>query len=46
MEYHNLDDDSCNVNGLRRFLCSRGYDITREQATTPLNGTLWAKQHD
>jgi FkbM family methyltransferase len=46
MEYHNLDHERCNVAHLKRFLGAQGYDVTRETATTPDNGTLWAEQHD
>jgi FkbM family methyltransferase len=46
MEYHNLDTERRNVRHLKQFLTARRWVVTREQANTPTNGTLWARQHD
>jgi FkbM family methyltransferase len=46
MEYHNLDADRRNVNHLKQFLTARRWVVTRDQPNTPVNGTLWATQHD
>jgi FkbM family methyltransferase len=46
LEYHNLDDGRRNVTRLKQFLEAGQYSITREQAGTATNGTLWARHHD
>lgn len=43
MEYHTLDRDR-DVTTLKQLLMSHCFDITREQASTPTNGILWARQ--
>ncbi|MGZ5435069.1 MAG: FkbM family methyltransferase [Pyrinomonadaceae bacterium] len=43
MEYHNLDPEERNAEGLKRFLTSQGYLIARHQETSPTNGLLWAR---
>ena len=43
MEYHNLDRER-NVNELKRFLSSQGFEITHEHANSPTNGNLWARR--
>jgi len=42
MEYHDIDRTEQNVDSLKRFLTAHGYRISRERASTPTNGTLWA----
>lgn len=44
MEYHNLDHEHRHLNRLREFLTEKGYTITRTQATSETNGSLWARR--
>ncbi len=44
MEYHNLDQDQRRLERLKEFLTGKGYTVTRIQATSDTNGSLWAKR--
>jgi len=42
MEYHNLDGNGRNVEGLKKFLAERAFAITHIKANSATNGSLWA----
>jgi FkbM family methyltransferase len=44
MEYHNLDDRERHLDRLKEFLAENGYTVTRIQATSETNGSLWAER--
>lgn len=46
MEYHDLDEQGRNRDGLVKFLQTRGYEVTLAQATSGPVGNLWARRHD
>jgi FkbM family methyltransferase len=44
MEYHDLDEDTRNVESLKRFLEGHGFTVTHQQAVNPTNGNLWVRR--
>jgi FkbM family methyltransferase len=44
MEYHNLDAEDRNADGLLKFLQSRNYRIEKYIANERVSGTIWARQ--
>jgi len=44
LEYHNLDADQCNRQGMAAFLRAKDYEICLTKENTPTNGILWARR--
>lgn len=46
MEYHNLDSEDRNLDGLKRFFTRSRFVVTHLKPTSETNGTLWAEREN